>query len=157
MLGNEWDEAVLIADGFERVYVESARYDWPREGLADIGGQPHYFEGQSFTRVDAGYMFNVWPASAQAVAWELEWWANFACWDQRYIAGEAGVDTHPGRGGIDARYDELQELLAPHRRVPANARKLLAETRFDKGDRYRVDGTDMWFRWHPVNDAETAN
>ncbi|MFD6356905.1 hypothetical protein [Nocardia tengchongensis] len=153
MLGNEWDEAVLIADGFERVYVESGRYDWPREGLADIDGRPHYFEGWAFDRVEGGYLFNVWPASEQAVAWELEWWAIFARWDQRYVAGEVGTDSHPGHGGIDARYDELAALLATHRQVPANARKLVAEMRFDKGDRYRVEGTDMWFRWHRVEES----
>ncbi|MGW4533082.1 hypothetical protein ACWEOI_19245 [Nocardia sp. NPDC004340] len=156
MLGNEWDEAVLIADGFERVHVESARCDWPREGLADIDGQPHYFEGWKFARVDDGYEFNVWPAIEEAVTWELERWEIFVRWDRRYVAGEIGVDTHPGHGGIDARYDELTELLTPYRQVPANARKLMAEMRFEKADRYRIGGTDMWFRWHPVEAVDTG-
>ncbi|WP_067714101.1 hypothetical protein [Nocardia yamanashiensis] len=154
MSGNEWDETVLVTDGFERVYVESERYDWPRSGLADIGGRPHYFEGWAFDRVDVGYLFNVWPANAEAVTWELERWAIYARWDQRFIAGEVTSDSHPGQGGIDARYDELTAALAPHRQVPANSRKLVAEMRFDKGDRYRVDGTDMWFRWHPPEQLE---
>lgn len=156
-LGNEWDEADLIADGFERVYIESERYDWPRAGVADVDGRPHYFEGWKFDRADEGYEFNVWPASAQAVAWELERWAIYVRWDHRYLAGEAGVDSHPGHGGIDVRYDELDTLLAPYRQVPENARKLVAEMRFDEGDRYRIGGTDMWFRWHPCKDADAAN
>ncbi|WP_405594401.1 hypothetical protein OG741_01840 [Streptomyces sp. NBC_01410] len=36
-----WDEQQLIADGFERVYVELEWYDGPRAGLADVDVVPH--------------------------------------------------------------------------------------------------------------------
>lgn len=143
------NEANLVADGFERIYVESARYDGPRAGVADVNGRPHYFECRHFDKADEADEYYIWPADEQAVAWELEQWAIYVRWDHRYLAGEAGVDSHPGRGGIDARYDELTRLLAPYRQAPANARKLLAELQYDNGDRYRIGGTGMWFRWHP--------
>ncbi|MEU4101761.1 hypothetical protein AB0F16_14370 [Streptomyces tanashiensis] len=57
--------------------------------------------------------------------------------------------SHPGSGGIDVRYDELDLLLAPYRQTPDGARRLLGEVRFDAGDRYRPDGVDDWFRWSP--------
>ncbi|MEU5881487.1 hypothetical protein [Spirillospora sp. NPDC047279] len=46
---------------------------------------------------------------------------------RRHVAGEAGVDSHPGHGGIDGRYDELTSLLTPHRRAPADALRLVAD------------------------------
>ena len=64
---------------------------------------------------------------------------------------DAGLEEHPGHGGIDARYDELALLLAPRRQAPDGARRLVGEARFDDGDdRYRSDGVDHWFRWRPA-------
>ncbi|MGF6883778.1 hypothetical protein ABIA39_008361 [Nocardia sp. GAS34] len=147
------EEADLIAEGFERVYIESERYDGPRAGVADVEGKPHYFEGRDFDWADEMDAYYVWPAGEAAVAWELEQWAIYVRWDQRYRAGEAAVDSHPGHGGIDPRYDELTTLLTPYRQAPDNARKLLAELQYDSGDFYRIGGTGMWFRWHPVEDV----
>jgi hypothetical protein len=79
--------------------------------------------------------YRVWPASDVAVDGEREQWAIFARWNERYEAGTAGPETHPGHGGIDARYDELPLLLAPFRQVPCNARWLVGELRFDAGAR----------------------
>lgn len=62
-------------------------------------------------------------------------------------AATVGPDSHPGNGGIDARYDELALLLMPYRQLPDAARRLVGEVRFDAGARYRVDGVDYWFRW----------
>ncbi|MGW6548771.1 hypothetical protein ACWGBV_00785 [Streptomyces sp. NPDC055051] len=83
---------------------------------------------------------------------EREQWAIFARWNQRY-AGAVGLETHPGRGGIDARYDELASQLAPCRQAPDGARRLRGEIRFDGGARYRVEGLDYWFRWRPAGEV----
>ncbi|MGW7127906.1 hypothetical protein ACWGIA_06055 [Streptomyces bobili] len=49
---------------------------------------------------------------------EREQWAIFARWNERRVAGEVGAESHPDTGGIDARYDELEQLRAPHRQAP---------------------------------------
>jgi hypothetical protein len=82
---------------------------------------------------------------------EREHWEQFVRWNERYEAGAAGVDSHPGQGGINTRYDELTALLAQHRQPPADTRRLLAEWRFDDGDRYRLDGLDYWVKWSQPN------
>ncbi|WP_327138803.1 hypothetical protein [Nocardia sp. NBC_01327] len=152
-MAEAWDGTDLIADGFEYVSTESERCDWPRAGLATVDGRPHYYNGWSFDYLDEGYEYYVWPANAEAVAWELEQWAIWVRWHQLREAGQVGEDSHPGHGGVDARYDELTELLAPYRRIPDEPRKLLAERRYDNGDSYRIEGTDMWFRWTPSTSA----
>lgn len=73
----------------------------------------------------------MWSASEAAVVLEREQWAIFARWNQRSEAGEAGPESHPGLGGVDARYDELTRLLAPHRQPAEGARRLVGELGFD--------------------------
>ncbi|GAA2154894.1 hypothetical protein GCM10009760_54290 [Kitasatospora kazusensis] len=148
-MAETWDEQQLVADGFERVHVESAWYDGPREGIADVDGVPHYFRNHDFDPSDADDEYVVWPAGAAAVALEREQWAIFVRWYLRDEAGTAAPDTHPGQGGVDARYDDLTSLLAPHREAPDDARRVVGELRYDAGARYRVEGVAYWFRWRP--------
>ncbi len=143
-----WEAGRLIADGFEYAVVEHEWYDGPRAGLAPVDGELHYFRCFRWDDSEEPDTYHVWPASAAAALWEREWWAIFAAWNAR---SEAGEDTpHPDSGGVDARYDALARLLVPHRQCPDGARRLIGELYFDDGDRYRRDGTDYWFRWHPV-------
>ncbi|MFF5336076.1 hypothetical protein [Streptomyces sp. NPDC013181] len=144
-----WGEQQLIADGFKRVYAELEWYDGPRAGLADIDGKPHYFQNHDYDHRDEADEYQVWPASEAAAELEREQWAIFARWNERREAGEVGPESHPDHGGVDARYDELELLLAPHRLAPDDARRLVGELRFVAGARYRVEGLDYWFRWRP--------
>lgn len=148
-MAETWNEEQLIADGFERVYTELEWYDGPRVGLADINGKPHYFQNHDYDHAGEADGYQVWPAGEAVVELEREQWAIFARWNERREAGEVGPESHPDHGGIDARYDELKLLLAPHRQAPDGARRLVGELRFDAGARYRVEGLDYWFRWRP--------
>ena len=134
---------------FERVHVELDWHDGPREGIADVDGLAHYFQGHEYQNSDEFDEYAVWPAGDDVLALEREQWAIFVDWDQRFKAGALGPDSHPGHGGIDARYDELTALLSPHRQAPAGARRLVAQWRFVGGARYRADGVDYWVKWGP--------
>ncbi|WP_433336705.1 hypothetical protein [Spirillospora sp. CA-294931] len=133
-----WDERRLIENGFERIHAELDRYDGPWKGLADVNGVPHYFNRMGPDALDDPYA--VWPASREAVDMEREQWAIFI----RELDGE--------KTEADAsRHKELESLLEPHRETPADARRLMAEWRFDDRDeRYDYDGIDQWVRWRPV-------
>ena len=152
-MAETWKEQQLIADGFERVYAVLDWHDGPRKGLAVINGGPHYFEGWDYDPRDAADEYAVWPASEAAVAMEREQWAIFV----RYEVSDAGREMHPANGGVDARFDELRVLLAPHREAPDGARRLVGEVRFDEGDRFRPDGGDLWLRWRPRGQAQPDN
>ncbi|MER5894843.1 hypothetical protein [Streptomyces sp. NPDC001876] len=83
---------------------------------------------------------------------EREQWNIFCSWNALYEAGEADADTHPGCGGVDARYDELQAMLRPRRRAPADARRLVPEWRSCErpGGRYLPEGPGYLARWRPA-------
>lgn len=139
-------------DGFEAVYVELDWYDGPRAGLADVHGVPHYFRAvNDYSRPgepDDEYV--VWPASRPALDAEREQWRIFVAWNTRHKDGCASAASHPGNGGIDARYDELTAFLEPHRVTPQDARPLAAEWRPDPPPGYRADGPSYRARWRPI-------
>ncbi|MFJ4866837.1 hypothetical protein [Streptomyces sp. NPDC088748] len=146
-MGEIWGEQQLLADKFEHVHAELDWYDGPRDGLVDIDGVPHYFHCHAVDFSVAPVEYFVWRADETTVALEREQWTIFVAWNHRYEAGTAGIERHPGHGGIDPRYDELTALLTPQRQAPADATLMVAEWRFDGGDRYRADGVDYWVRW----------
>ncbi|MFF0478716.1 hypothetical protein [Streptomyces sp. NPDC004284] len=141
-MAETWDEAQLITDGFGRVIVELEWYDGPRVGLVDIDGKPHYFDGYGQYLGDEADEYRVWPASPATAELEREQWAIYIDWNERQGAGAAYL----GQGGINARYDELDALLAQYRQAPDDARRLAGELRHT-GAGHGVEGTGYWFRW----------
>ncbi|GAB3147234.1 hypothetical protein GCM10027290_30210 [Micromonospora sonneratiae] len=144
------EEAQLKKPRFEPVHVELDWYDGPQAGLADVDGVVHYFHTVHYAVGDSepDDDYYVWPASDVAVAWEREQWAIFVDWNARYEAGTTEVESHPGHGGVDSRYDELTELLAPCRMIPDGARRLTAEWQWLSGStRYHIEGVDYRVNW----------
>lgn len=134
----------------ERVYVENDWYDGPRAGIADIGGIPHRFVSNFDDSIDDwSDTFTVFPVRSEVLALEQEQWRLFVAWNRRYKSGEVGVDSHPGHGGIDPRWDELEHLLLADRTsIPADAKRAKADfVRLDCDQRYKEDGPDYALRW----------
>jgi len=44
----------------------------------------------------------------------MEQWKIFRTWELRFHLGEVPVETHPGYGSQNARYDELEEEIDRH-------------------------------------------
>jgi hypothetical protein len=134
----------------EKVYVENDWYDGPRSGVADINGIPHRFRSNFDEQLDE-YLgtFVVWPIDDQALALEIERWQIFVAWNTRYEAGEATTESHPGHGGISARWDELERLLKQSRtEVPAAALQATAEMHDVEGSvRYASSGPGYLLSW----------
>jgi hypothetical protein len=123
-----------------------------RSGLADVDGIPHYFQAADYDDPDEPEdSYFVWPASEAALALEREHWAIFVAWHNRYRTGKATTDSHPAHGGINTRFDELTELLAPDRAVPPGVRRLTAAWQPDsRTGRYHLDGPGYLVRWRPA-------
>ena len=134
----------------ERVYVENDWWDGPRSGVADVLGSPHrfasIFDDESDGWTDA---YIVYPIDEETLRLELEQWAIFVEWNERYEAGEADTDSHPGQGGVSRRWDEIEDLLRERRAAaPPNATRATAEyVPLTCDRRYSVTGPDYALRW----------
>jgi hypothetical protein len=135
-----------------QVYVESEWYDGPVRGVADLGNQPHYFERLWDERSDDyAEVFALWLISPENLKLEIEAWRLFVKWNEQYEDGTVSVESHPGQGGIDERYDELQEILTPARRMPALYASFGLElVRVEERRRYINSGPNYRIRWIPV-------
>lgn len=134
----------------EKVYVELEWYDGPRSGIADIHGVPHRFKSNFDEEEDdwpGTFMF--FPIDSPILAMELEQWRLFVAWNKRYESGDAELTRHPGHGGIDPRWDELERLLGSSRdSIPNDAKQARAEfSRLDRTERYEDEGPDYRLRW----------
>lgn len=134
----------------ERVYVEDEWYDGPRSGIADINGHPHRFKSL-FDETEDEYLgtFMVWPVDKEVLALEIEQWRIFVEWNALFESGKTGTESHPGKGGLNLRWDELEACLRQSRSdVPANAMKALAEfERMNRARRYEASGPNYMLRW----------
>ena len=135
---------------FERVYVENEWYDGPRAGLAAIRGVPHRFKSL-FDETDDEYLstFAVWPVCRDDLELEIEQWCIFVDWNTKYESGGADTGSHPGNGGIDQRWDEIEALVRVSRTdVPLDAPHAKAQLKSaDREHRYDVTGPNYLMCW----------
>lgn len=134
----------------EPVYVENEWYSGPRAGVAAIAGIPHRFKSMYDDDEDNfPGTFLVWPVTQENLDLEVEQWRIFVDWNTNYELGLAHVDTHPGHGGIDARWDQLEVALHTQRSNPsALARTVKAKfTAIHRTTRYASTGPDYALSW----------
>ena len=134
----------------QRVYVENEWYDGPRAGVADINGLPHRFKSL-FDEKEDQYLgtFIVWPIDKLELERELEQWWIFVQWKTLYETGKADTQSHPGQGGINARWDELEVLLQPSRAAATTKQKRANAEMIpiDREPRYAESGPAYALSW----------
>lgn len=87
-------------------------YDGPRTGVASFHGQPHYFSCQwDDAADDYSNTYSLSPIDADTFVLVLQQWAIWQEWEVAFHAGQVSSESHPGLGGRDLRYDQLQVLL----------------------------------------------
>ncbi len=139
----------------ERVYVENDWYDGSRAGIADVDGRPHRFKS-IFDESAHEYLgiFAVWLIDDEQLGLEIEQWQIFVDWNARYEAGEAGVESHPGHGGVSSRWDELEKRLESSRAtIPPDARRAVAQlVGIERSSSYEASGPSYMMRWKTLRD-----
>jgi len=96
----------------EHVYMVWDYYDGPVSGIADLNGTPHYFQGiydekeQEYSEV-----FEATPIDDDLLKFALENQAIYREWEIKFQSGLVEKTTHPGNGGQNNRYDELEVLI----------------------------------------------
>ena len=135
---------------FERVLVEQDYYDGPKSGVAFFSGVPHRFSA-SFdeARDEFSETFQLWPINNKDLDLELEQWSIFVAWNRLYEAGTATTDSHPGVGGVDSRWDEIETELNQSRSPPSHGAVLARASfkRLDRAERYDISGPDYSVEW----------
>ena len=100
---------------FDTVHAVWEYYDGPRTGIADFQGKPHYFSCDwEESENDHDHVFAISPISEQFLRLALEQQVIWRKWELAFHSGHCSADTHPGLGGRDPRYDELQQLINDH-------------------------------------------
>jgi hypothetical protein len=95
---------------YERVFTVSEYYDGPRKGVANFGGQPHFYDccsdGDGYTD-----LFLLTPLTIIQLELVLEDWAIWRKWELAFHSGEATMATHPALPADRARHEKLKSLL----------------------------------------------
>ncbi len=98
----------------EQVYMVWDIYDGVRSGIADFHGEPHYFESRFSEDIDDfSELFDLKKIDAKTLEIAIEQWAIYRDWEAEFHSGQVSLQTHPGHGGVDERYDELEAELKP--------------------------------------------
>ncbi len=93
----------------EHVYMVWDLYDGVRSGIADYEGNPHYFESiYSEDSEEHTDEFRLTPVDQKTLKLAQEQWSIYRDWEKRFHSGLEPSETHPGHGGVDARYDQLE-------------------------------------------------
>lgn len=93
---------------FEKVHTIRDIHDGVRSGTADLGGAPHYYSCLfDYQRDEYTDHFELYPVTLYFLKRELQHWAIFRTWESNFHRGLVPVETHPGHGRMDAKYDQL--------------------------------------------------
>jgi hypothetical protein len=96
----------------EQVHAVWDYYDGPRSGVADYRNLPHYFEcGWDAGNSNFGDVFALTTLDEETFSVACEQWEIWRKWELAFHDGRVPLESHPGHGGIDARYDELETIL----------------------------------------------
>jgi len=87
-------------------------YDGIRSGIADYFGEPHYFECIfDDQKYEYSNTFELKLIDHETLIEAQEQWSIYRTWEEKFHAGSESAETHPGRGGVSCRYDELERLV----------------------------------------------
>lgn len=84
-------------------------YDGVRSGIANYGNTPHYFV--SVFENEYTDKFELYPVDDAFLKLAKEQWKIYRDWEILFHTGKEQLNTHPGHGGINYRYDEIEAIL----------------------------------------------
>lgn len=56
-------------------------------------------------------VFELRMIDAEILQMALDQWAIYRAWEAQFHSGRVNLETHPGQGGIDQQYDQLEQAL----------------------------------------------
>lgn len=103
----------MSSSDFEMVHTITDWYDGARAGIADLAGEPHYYESQ-FDDLRDNYSdtYLLRPIDEETFRLALEDWDIWSRWEAAFHAGRAPHETHPALPEDRDRHEELAKVLA---------------------------------------------
>jgi hypothetical protein len=131
---------------YEAVHTITDWYDGARNGVADLRGEPHYFEnhwneGESFW----SEIYLLKPLDAETFALAMESWNIYLRWETARQEGRASDETCPTLPEERERYDEIEKILA-ERLVVSPETSVQATAEFAYGQPTKV-------KWRVIEDS----
>lgn len=132
--------------GHEAVHTITDWYDGARSGVADLNGEPHYFEnhwneGEQYW----SEIYLLLTLDAETFALAIEDWEIWLRWENAFKEGKTTQETHPALPEDRERHNEIENILT-ERLVVSTETSVKATAEFHYGQPTRV-------RWHLVEDS----
>jgi hypothetical protein len=120
--------------GYERVYTITDWYDGARGGIANLNGEPHYYENswnEEYNNWNKYYV--LLPIDVETFNFAIEDWNIWLRWENAFKNGETPHKTHPALPKDKKRHNELEKIL--RERLKISSEKIIqAEAEFKYGD-----------------------
>lgn len=140
---------------WERLYAIHGFHDRPRSGVADYGGQPHFFECEFSEALDdytEKYLLS--PIDSELLAFVVEHWAIWIRWREAFHRGEVTIEQHPALDEDRERYEAIAQAIGDRLKiVPEKAQAMKATFRWPRPNPGRDEGE---VQWRPFADHEQA-
>ena len=99
---------------FEAVHAVNDYWDGPREGVANLRGQPHHYKCV-FSQEDDDWtdLFVLSPIDQDTFVLEMEAWGIWCRWITAFNEGRVDQSSHPALPEDRSRREAIQEQLEP--------------------------------------------
>lgn len=131
---------------YEAVHTITDWYDGARNGIADLNGEPHYYENH-WNEGDQFWseIYLLQPLDAETFALAMEDWEIWLRWERAFKEDKTTHETHPALPEDRERHNELEKILA-ERLVVSPETSVKATAEFIYGEPTKV-------KWCIVKDS----
>lgn len=137
---------------FEIVHTISDWYDGARAGVADLRGEPHYFQNEWLESEQ--YWSDIYfltPLDVEMFELAKEDWEIWLRWEKAFNEGRTTHDTHPTLPEDRQRHREVERFLVEHLVVDSEASvKATAEFVYGQPTKVRWNVVRLYSEAHPV-------
>ena len=113
--------SLRLDPGFDEVLTVTDYYDGPRQGIANLGGHPHFYD-RIFdeARQDYSHLYRLTPVPPELLALALEDWAIWERWEKAFHEGRATTESHPALPQDRDRHLEIKFTLDAELKTDVN-------------------------------------
>ena len=102
----------------DQIYTVDEYYDGPVCGVADLNGEPHYYECIFDDRNDEySKNYRLSPISKSTFLLVQEQWAIWLRWNEAFEKGKVEASTHPALPQDEERNSEIEVLTSTEKSI----------------------------------------